>query len=355
MLSDLDATIKELLKEAGGLGHAHVLPEVDISFEIPNREWSGSLNNRATVNCYLFDIHERRVLREDGWQIEGRGTRDSQRRMPPLFFELTYLITAWTKEVQDEHLLLWRVLETLMDNPVLRAPYLQGELVNHEWPITTTVGQLEGVLKSPGEFWTALENHLKPSLSYVVTLGRNRKPERTNAPPVLSTGIRLRLPEAAATTAFSIDELFGLPKGVKRSGITVTVDGTNVQATSDESGRVQFPTLAIGRHMLRAEIAGTAYRRTIVIRDAGQPKIDRLYHDIVLDQDGKGIPDVVVLVEGTDIRAETDKDGKFALALAPGRHVLRIQMDGWFQRREIVHFDKSYTMQLAFGGVPSDP
>lgn len=351
MLSDLDATIKELLKQAGGLGHADGLPEVDISFEIPNREWSGNLSNRATINCYLFDIHERRAFREDGWQIEGRGTPDSARRLPPLFFELTYLITAWTKEAQDQHLLLWQVLETLMDNPVLRAPYLQGQLVAHEWPITTAVAQLEGVLKSPGEFWTALENQLKPSLSYVVTLGRKRKAEPTNAPPVLSTGIRLMLPEGKPDTAFSLGELFGLPTGTPSRGVTVSVEDSSVQVVTDEGGRVRFPTLAAGRYIVHCVIGATTYRRTIVIRGP-QYTIDRQYHDVVLDQDGNGLGGITVEVEGLNLQVETDADGHFSLPIAPGRYLLRIQFHGYFQRREIVHFDRGHTLQLGFGGVP---
>lgn len=351
MLQDLDATIRELLKQAGGLGRADGLPEVDISFEIPNREWSGNLSNRATINCYLFDIHERRALREEGWQLEGRGSRESARRLPPLFFELTYLMTAWTKEVQDEHLLLWQVLETLMDNPVLRAPYLQGDLTKHEWPIHTTVAQMEGVLKSPGEFWTALENQIKPSLSYVVTIGRERKPVATNAPPVLSTGIRLSLPEGKPDTGFSIGELFSLPPGTSQRGVAVQVEESNLSVVSDEGGRVQFTGLVAGRYIVRSEIAGIIYRCVIVIRDP-QHVSDRQYHDVVLDQDGNGLAGVTVAVEGSDIRTETDADGRFTLPILPGRYMLRIQMHGYTQRREIVHFDRGYTLHLAYGGLP---
>src|SRR4051794_27389974 len=121
MIKDLDETIEYMLKEAGGLGkqdHPHSVPNVSISFAIPDGEWSQKLSG-TTINCYLFDIHERRLLREDGWQLEGRGPAKPTRRPPPLFFEMSYLITAWTDHVEDEHFLLWRVLETLMDFPVL--------------------------------------------------------------------------------------------------------------------------------------------------------------------------------------------------------------------------------------------
>ena len=107
MLRDLDETIKNLLTKAGGFDPN----QVDISFKIPNREWSEKEVQRPTLNCYLFDIHERRALREEGWRPENR---KESRRQPPLFFELTYLITAWTRNIEDEHMLLWEVLETLV-------------------------------------------------------------------------------------------------------------------------------------------------------------------------------------------------------------------------------------------------
>jgi len=179
MLHDLDETIKQLLVRSGSFDPG----EIDISFEIPNRSWSEKLG-RPTINCYLFYLHERRQLREEGWRLENRGTNQSARRPPPLFFDVSYLITAWTQHVEDEHFLLWSALEIFMDNPILPEAYLQGALVSHQWPVETSVAHAEGVLKSPGEFWTALENYLKPSLSYTVTLGRERNARPTEAPPV---------------------------------------------------------------------------------------------------------------------------------------------------------------------------
>ena len=68
---------------------------------------------------------------------------------------------------------------------------LSTRLANNPWPVTTSVAQLEGVLKSPGEFWTALENQLKPSISYVVTLGFDRQ-EALAGPPILTREARLK-------------------------------------------------------------------------------------------------------------------------------------------------------------------
>lgn len=349
MISDLDQTIRQVLLEAGGFDPA----EVDVSFKIPNREWSAGIS-KPTLNCYLFDIHERRLLREDGWQTEGRGSRASARRSPPLFFNFNYLITAWTSEVEDEHRLLWQVLETLMDLPVLPEEYLQGELKNHEWPVHTMVAQLEGVLKSPGEFWTALENQIKPSLSYIVTLGRARQPRPTNAPPVLSTGIRLSLPESTATEGFQLGAIFRLPPDLPHSGIKISVEGQSISAVSDEQGRFGLDGLAPGSYMLVARIGDRDYRRSVLIRDRAARSQRPRYSDRIYDQDGQPLGGIVVEVEGSNLRTVTDAEGRFNLDLPPGRHVLRIKFDGWSQRRQISVRDPGYQLMLHYGGRPFD-
>ena len=370
MLNDLDDTIREILITAGGFDPS----EVDIRFDIPTREWSGGIS-KPTLNCYMFDIHERRVLREEGWRLEGRGTRASARHSPPLFFEISYLITAWTAnhQVDDEHRLLWRALETLMDMPVLGEEVLKGALRDHEWPIHTTLAQLEGVLKSPGEFWTALENQLKPSISYTVTLGRDRRPRPTDAPPVLSTGIRLRLPESTAESGFRIGDVFPLPQGVARAGVKVAAfrlpekdtdepaggagaaagdSPPEKTATTDAEGHFRLD-LPPGRYRLEATVGGELRRRTIVISGEARGAGAAL-SDVVLDQHGQPLPGVAVEVEGLGLRTVTDAEGRFGFDLPPGQYALRIQLDGWTQRRKVTVRPHTYTLHMAYGGVPAE-
>ena len=79
MLSKLDETIRQLLIKEGGLDPA----EIDVSFDIPNREWSAGIS-KPTVNCYLFDIHENAEMRQHGMQMERPGTNSAARRRPPV-------------------------------------------------------------------------------------------------------------------------------------------------------------------------------------------------------------------------------------------------------------------------------
>ena len=64
MISDLDETIKQLLIKKGGLDGG----TVDISFEIPNREWSASIS-KPRINLYLYDIRENHNLRGTEWSV----------------------------------------------------------------------------------------------------------------------------------------------------------------------------------------------------------------------------------------------------------------------------------------------
>jgi hypothetical protein len=382
MLNDLDETIKRILRQAG---QDHFDPaQVDISFNLPNREWSSGIG-KATINCYLFDIHERRSLREEGWRVEGRSKNEATRRKPLLFYDISYLITAWTPAIEDEHDLLWRVLGTLSRFPVLndKNMFLDDDLLentfvgqipsNHQGrprlidclpnpsglrdlalrddapPMYTSIAQLEGVLKSPGEFWTALENQLKPSLNYVVTLTMDRQAMRAGQ-LVTSNGIRIRLPESTPMLGFRINRIFNLPGGASLSAVPVTVEGTRMRTTTDDQGQFSFPELAPGRYVLAAEIAGRTYRQAVVIRDPNTAPETINYQDTVRDQLGNPLPGVGVEIEGSNLRAETDDQGRFSFTLRPGRYTLMLRLADRSERRTVTVRSPEHTLQLGYGG-----
>lgn len=102
MISDVDETIKQLLVKEGGLNPA----EVDIVFNMPDREWSGTIS-KPTVNIYLYDIHENRDLRANDWAIvhnNGRATKSKQ--LVRIDRSYTYIVTIWTNDTTDQHRLL---------------------------------------------------------------------------------------------------------------------------------------------------------------------------------------------------------------------------------------------------------
>lgn len=322
MISEIDETIRQVLLKEGGFDVA----DVDVSFDLPNREWSGGIS-KPTLNCYLFDLRERRQLREEGWNLERRGTTSAARRRPPLFFEMTYLLTAWTRAVEDEHRLLWHVLRTMIRFPTLPSAHLQGMLADYPFPITTSIAQTEGVLKSPGEFWSALENHLKPSLSYVVTVALDQESVLAG-PPVLTTTLR---------TSFAAQR--------NGNGSDAEHNNNGSSQSNDESKQDAKPSpfytrrIAIDEHNLN------------VTSDAQ----GRLHLDGTLrGDDDIVLPDTTITIEGHNHRVVTDSEGRFQLdGLLPGKYTLAIRADGRTVRQALIVRNPSHQIIIDVGDKPS--
>src|SRR5260370_36680856 len=113
MFADLDETIRQLLIREVPLD----LSEVDVSFETPDRDWSGRLS-RPTINCFLYDVRENLELRATDFEHMRNNTNgtSTSRRMPARV-DATYQITIWARAPEDEHHLLWRVLHGLVCAP----------------------------------------------------------------------------------------------------------------------------------------------------------------------------------------------------------------------------------------------
>lgn len=171
MIRDLDQTLAKLLKDEAPAGTE--LAQAEISFDLPDAEWRGSLG-KLTVNCYLYDIRQNLELRTHEPLVQ-RSADSSRafRRAPPARVDCAYCITAWSpaneESVLDEHRLLSQVLVVLMTHPTISEVHLQGELKNQIPPYPTVVATPDGVKNQP-EFWGALDQQLKPSLNYVLTL-----------------------------------------------------------------------------------------------------------------------------------------------------------------------------------------
>src|SRR5262245_27211647 len=166
MINELDETLRQLLITRGELA-----PEqVRISFDIPTREWSAAVMD-PTVNLYLYDVRENVKLRESLWNQETYlNGHQTQLKPRPLRIDLSYMITTWAGGVEDQHLLLWRVLETLFRHSPLPEDVLQGNLRQLLHPVRTEVAQPDGILKNVSDFWGALENQLRPAVNLLVTL-----------------------------------------------------------------------------------------------------------------------------------------------------------------------------------------
>jgi hypothetical protein len=257
MISDLDATLKNLLVKKVPLEPS----EVTVSFETPNREWAAS-RSKPTVNLYLYDIRENHELRSYEWTVERNQNKTATRKKAPLRVDLSYLITVWTKDIEDEHRLLGHILVALMHYPMLPAELFQGLLKGLEYPVHTTTAQPDGLFKNPADFWTSLDNQLKPSLNYVITLPIDLDIAFT-APIVWTKTIEVK--EMESDIAEELVQIGGRvhKKDKPDAGIahvTVVAREAGRTAETNADGQYTFNKLQRGKHTFEVSARGKPAR-----------------------------------------------------------------------------------------------
>jgi hypothetical protein len=183
VIHEVDEGLRRLLVE-GGVGESGV----ELVFEAPTREWMAK-RNAPTVSVFLYDIREDVTRRRSGpveeYADDGAvtGWRD-----PPRWFQLTYLVSAWTSRPQDEHRLLSDVLRCLIRTDALAAHLLTGSLA--ELGLTVgldVVGPAGNGGPSVSDVWSALDGELRPAVEVRVTAPF--RGEFTPAGPLVTDGL----------------------------------------------------------------------------------------------------------------------------------------------------------------------
>jgi len=162
MIQDLDDTLKELLVQKVPIDAT----SVDIKFDMPTKDWAAAVT-KPTVDLFLYDVRENHELRNNQRYLTRSGATATERRAP-VRLDFTYLITAWTTDVSDEHQLLGRLLTTLLRYPMLPEEALKGTMQTQPLPLQAWIAQPE---RTPNawDFWSSLDGRLKAGISYVVT------------------------------------------------------------------------------------------------------------------------------------------------------------------------------------------
>ncbi|NYI03879.1 DUF4255 domain-containing protein [Allostreptomyces psammosilenae] len=186
MIHEIDDALRTLVRDEVLEGAGVV-----VVFEAPTREWAAKVN-APTVNLYLYDIREdlRRRARGLHNEYDERGTVVA-RHLPPRYFKLSYLITAWTRRPEDEHRLLSSLLGGLLRYESVPASRLTGSLATVGLPVPMTLALPPPEDRSFADVWSALGGELKPSLDLVVSVPLTDTPVYPAGPPVTEEGIRL--------------------------------------------------------------------------------------------------------------------------------------------------------------------
>ncbi len=254
MIADLDETIRQLLIKELPVKNS----EIDIKFDQPKREWSARVS-KPTLNLFLYDVRENNVLRQHQWERVREGPSTVTQKRSHMRVDCFYMLTAWAADPEDEHRLLTRAITALFRYPILPEDRLEGALKNPPYEIQARLAAHDR-LTNPAELWSSLDNELRPSVSYVVSIA-------------LDPWAEVVLP-ATRTFSFNVgqagnpEEEQSLQEGGKAvallyfggtildkaqnplSGIQVAVKNTGFLDTTDAKGRYRLGGLLPGEHTL---------------------------------------------------------------------------------------------------------
>lgn len=255
MIADLDETLRKLLEKEMPIKNG----EIEVKFDQPKREWSSRLS-RPTVNLFLYDVRENVTLRQHQWeQIQAGNGGSIQLKRSPFRVDCFYMLTTWASDPEDEHRLLTRALLALFRHPTLPENGLEGSLQHQPFEVQARLAANDR-LTNPAEVWSALDNEMRPSVSYIVTLALDPWSEITS--PAVRTlhfryGQAATLPWQTGLVEGTRGEMFDIggtvrQKGQPQSDISVAVKGTGLFSTSDALGRYVLSGLVAGEYTLVA-------------------------------------------------------------------------------------------------------
>lgn len=198
MIKDLDDTLKALLQTYAPPNS--MLASAAISFDLPDSYWRTNKLSALTLNCYLYDVRQNTAMRSTEPLVAVSANKlKAQRISPPIRIDCAYCITAWSVAtngaVFEEHRLLSDALRVLSKYSPLPQGVLQGSLQGLFPPYPGIVASQENVKNLP-DFWNALDQKLKPSLNFVLTLAMLLD----NIP------LDVDLPPAVADTSIVVDQ-----------------------------------------------------------------------------------------------------------------------------------------------------
>jgi Pvc16 N-terminal domain/Carboxypeptidase regulatory-like domain len=253
MLADLDESLRALLKRELG---RHGFDGVEVVFDAPTKEWSAGLSS-PTVDLFLYDLQEATEKAEGGWD-EQRSNGEAVETRPPLRVDASYAVTAWTREVEDEHRLLSQVLAVLYAYPTLPDDILSGRLANgtQPFPLDTEVAQRKGEDKA--DFWTSIGGQYKASIDYVVTVSCPSGTTMTRGPEVRSQTLRIRDSAGPARMIEELHRVGGVVRdadGEPVENAWVVLSEAGMWTVSKPGGKFFFDRLQPGEYRVAARTA----------------------------------------------------------------------------------------------------
>jgi hypothetical protein len=272
MIRDLSETLRAALDDEALKDRFKDLFDAQVSFDRPDESFKP---DRTTINLFMYDVREDMELR-GAEPVITRQNGQARIHRAPLRVICSYLVTAWPATGADltlqEHRLLSQALQVFASLPCIPEKYLQGDLKGQEPPLPLITARMDRV-KEPYEFWTAIGNKIRPSITITATIGMELS-EPEIAPVAISHELRLGIRAAANQRRLDQDTrqvFFSIIGQVTNAGgepvrqAAVTLVETGAAALTDENGIYHLGAAAAGNYTLRAQSGAAAKNVTITI------------------------------------------------------------------------------------------
>jgi hypothetical protein len=251
VIADLDDTLRNLLRDEL---ERHGFEGVDVAFDAPSKEWSGKLTN-PTLDLFLYDLREA-VERAAMTPTEQRGNGGAFVTPPPLHLELTYAVTAWTKDVEDEHRLLSQVLAVLFSHPRLPESVMNGRADGAGLrEVELSVGRPR---EEKADFWTSVGGQYKASIDYVVQIVIESGASFVRGPEVRTQTLRTELVDRPRATMSELHRCGGVVHdgaGAPIADAWVALPDLGRWTATDRDGRFRLTRVQAGKHRLLVRTA----------------------------------------------------------------------------------------------------
>ncbi len=263
MLPAIHRSLAHLLYERGNIDPR----EVDISFEVPTRE-RVERQTQPTIYLFLYDVRENLALRQSDMETT-RANGRAIHRMLSRRFDLHYMVCAPLTSIDDEHLLLWRALTTLVRHPQIPDELLDEELRELEPPLSGRMYHEDDAQKQ-FSIWSGLEVPPHPVFYYAVTAPIDLNPSG-EAPLVLSRATRysgFQTISGISDTRRQIGGVVRDTEGTPLTGVTVALEGSALEYTTGDDGQFLLRNVPAGSIQLRvARLGQEPQRFAIVVPD----------------------------------------------------------------------------------------
>ncbi len=171
------------------------------------------------------------------------------------------------------------MLAALARHPTIPQELLQGELRGQPYAILAQTAQPSMAIGNMPDLWGVMENQLRPSLDYVVTVAMDRDVAFTG-PLVLTKRIRVgqRGEEAWDQEILQVAGMVRAKDDPQRpvAGAVVRLTDLGLEGETDAYGRYRFANVPAGEHAVEIVVGERTERRSIQVppADRSAPYLD---------------------------------------------------------------------------------